>query len=1176
MRTLCSVLALAAAAAATDAASAQAFDPAARDIRTGVYQGQLVTYEVIDGLAVWDGDIILGTPEELSPDGGTMLAGTLDHQTKISSDSDKHELWPGGVIPYTIDPDLTNPHVAEGIRHWEENTPIRFIERTNQNRWLRFRPSRICAAVLGQFSYELRWTDVVLHQYCGLGTVIHEIGHAVGLWHEQQRNDRGQHVWVAPGSDPRSGAYGLDSGPYDYGSVMHYPCIETIVTIPPGIPCGAEELSAADIDGVSRLYGKTPDETRITTNPAGLLIEVDGETYTAPQRFNWKPGSQHTIGVPAPQQFVGDRYYAADQYRFLFAKWSDGGAQTHSVTASSETTVFIANFILQTRTEFRAVPLYGGTIRVEPPSSDGFRTRFAPIKMLAEPAEGFSFLSWGRWSSGIGPASNPKVTTRVRSPDEAVFTRQLLTKIDTHVPGVSVAVDGVRRFLPQNFAWEAGSTHTLGLLVGEETDQDGVIQAYLGRKDERLVFDGWSDGGADTHDITISEERPTITANFRRQVVRHTGGGGSPITVDPPGSDDGYHDLASTVWLTAQDQGREFVSWLGDLSGSENPKSLLMDSPKLVGALFIHWRDFRSGKIVPGKTIPLRFGTSFDSRSDYWIVVPEGATKLEVRLETDHRRGAIDLHANYGFAPYIPYSSRRFGRYLSAHSSRGTSRYKSIVITPESSPPIRPGPYFIKVHQSTNTGRAQGKLKVNLTVAEAEIAAKAPHFGIPASLIITREGEAAPMQTLEVRNAGEGMLNYKIATDQPWLTVSPDQGSAMEEPDVIEIRADSMAMEPGTFEGAVTITERPPAEGFTGLFSKHKPAAWPLKVPVTLIVIPESWEEPSDSIPTMPEEDREESGGAAVEVQLRFPQDVTVDAAGNLYIADPGAYRILRVDSSGTFSTVAGTGVEGYSGDGGPAVKAQLQYPASVVVDADGNLFFAEYFEHRIRRVDSSGTISTVAGIGVEGFSGDGGPAVEAQLHSPTGVAVDADGNLFIADSSNRRIRKVDPSGTITTFAALPGAPRGMEFDAAGNLFYADSTKSSIRRVDPSGAITTIAGVGRWGFGGDGGPATRAHLAAPSDVAVDAAGNLYIADENNHRIRKVDSTGIITTIAGSGDWGFAGDGGPAVEARFDRPRGVAVDAAGNVYIADHGNHRIRRVDPSGTITTIAGRGGERP
>ena len=964
--------------------------------------------------------------------------------------------------------------------------------------------------------------NINLHDRCGLGAVIHEIGHAAGLWHEQQRNDRDRHIFVdpqLPWYNHPLGSGALDSGPYDYGSAMHYSCGETRVTIPPGILCGSGPLSAGDIDGVKRLYGETPAETTITTNPAGLLIEVDGETYTAPHRFDWAPGSKHMLGVPAFQKFEGDHIYSAHNYRFLFAKWSDGGAQTHTVTASSENTVFIANFIVQTRTQYSADPPQGGTIRVEPPSSDGYYTWFAPLKMFAEPAEGFSFRSWRGWGPGNGPGSNPKVTTSGASHEQARFTREPLTTIDTNVPGSDIAVDGVRRSLPQHFDWEAGSTHTVGLLVREDTGHEGVIQPYFGIDGERLVFDGWSDGGAETQDITVSEERPTITAYFRRQVVLDTGRG-SAITVDPPGSDGGYHDLSSTVWLTAQRPGLEFVSWLGDLSGSENPKALLMDSPKRVGAVFVHWRDFRPGKIVPGKTIPLRFGTSFDSRSDYWIVVPQGATKLDVHLETDHLRGAIDLHANHGSPPSAAYSTGSIVRYESTHSSTGTSRDKSISITPESSPPLRPGPYFIKVHQRTPTGGAQGKLRVALTVVEAEIAATVPHFGVRASLITTQEGEIAPPQILELRNSGRGALDYEIATDQPWLSVSPDQGSAREETDIIEIRADPMAMEPGTFEGEITITERQPAGGFAGLFSDHR-RAWPVTVPVTFIVIPESEEDPSGGTSTMPEEDEgdteedeedgegdseedgegdseedgegdseedgEESGSLAVETQLRSPWDVAVDTAGNLYIADSSNRRIRRVDPSGAITSVAGTGVEGYSGDGGPALDAQLSFPASVAVDAAGNLFIAEYFDHRIRRVDSSGIITSIAGTGEEGFSGDGGPAGRAQLSYPRGVAVDADGNVFIADSSNRRIRKVDPSGAISTFprghspdgVTLSGRPGGVAVDGAGNLFFTNTTKSNVFRVDPSGIITQIAGVWRWGFSGDGGPAAQAQLSRP-------------------------------------------------------------------------------------------------
>ena len=329
-------------------------------------------------------------------------------------------------------------------------------------------------------------------------------------------------------------------------------------------------------------------------------------------------------------------------------------------------------------------------------------------------------------------------------------------------------------------------------------------------------------------------------------------------------------------------------------------------------------------------------------------------------------------------------------------------------------------------------------------------------------------------------------------------------------------------------------------------------------------------------------------GGPAAKAQLSFPNDVAVDGAGNLYISDDGNHRIRRVDTGGTITTVAGTGRSGYGGDRGPAVEARLDEPLAVAVDGAGNLYIADAANHRIRRVDTKGTITTVAGTGRSGYGGDKGPAARARLSTPSGVAVDGAGNLYIADYGDHRIRRVNALGIITTVAgtgekgysgdggsavrARLDRPLGMTVDGAGNLYISDHGNQRIRRVDTRGIIRTVAGTGRSGYGGDGGPAVKAQVLGPNDVAVDGSGILYIADTWNYRIRRVDGSGTITTIAGIGESGYSGDGGPAVAARLYEPADVAVDGAGNLYIADSGNHRIRRVDPEGIITTVAGTG----
>jgi trimeric autotransporter adhesin len=297
---------------------------------------------------------------------------------------------------------------------------------------------------------------------------------------------------------------------------------------------------------------------------------------------------------------------------------------------------------------------------------------------------------------------------------------------------------------------------------------------------------------------------------------------------------------------------------------------------------------------------------------------------------------------------------------------------------------------------------------------------------------------------------------------------------------------------------------------------------------------------------------------------------------------------LVNLQAQSIITTIAGNGVAGYNCDNCLADTAELADPIDVFIDGAGNLFIADQINNRVRKVSSSGIITTIAGTGVAGYSGDYGPAISAQLNRPVGVTIDDSNNVYIADYANYSIRKINSMGIITTIAgngtfgysgdnglatsAQISAPIGITFDINGNLYITEEFSGVIRKVNPAGIITTFAGTGTNGFGGDNGPAISAQLNEPADIAFDAEGNLYIADEANYRIRKIDTSGIITTIAGNGTAGYSGDNGPSTLAQLHIPYGIICDAAGNVYFSDTHNNVIRKISTSDTITTIAGSG----
>ncbi|MFQ5451638.1 MAG: hypothetical protein ACE5E9_13505 [Nitrospinaceae bacterium] len=330
-------------------------------------------------------------------------------------------------------------------------------------------------------------------------------------------------------------------------------------------------------------------------------------------------------------------------------------------------------------------------------------------------------------------------------------------------------------------------------------------------------------------------------------------------------------------------------------------------------------------------------------------------------------------------------------------------------------------------------------------------------------------------------------------------------------------------------------------------------------------------------------------GQAAISVPLTLVDGIAVDPEGNVYLSHRSKNRVRKIDKNGIITTIAGNGKAGFIGDGGPAIQASLNFPAGLAFDR-GNLYIADRNNHRVRKVDASGIITTVAGNGKADYYGDDGPALEASLNLPSDVACDGEGNLYISDRSNHRIRKVDGRGIITTYAGLGVAwfggdhgpaqmaflkyPFGITFDTKGDLFIADRGNNRIRKVDKHGIITTVAGDGLFASRGDFGPAARANLAYPTDVAVDDFGNIYIADRNNNRIRKVDANGVITTLMGTGRANYNGDQGLASQTNLHLPFALEVEPGGHgLVLVDRSHFRVRKIEfKTGRVVTIAGNG----
>ena len=325
-------------------------------------------------------------------------------------------------------------------------------------------------------------------------------------------------------------------------------------------------------------------------------------------------------------------------------------------------------------------------------------------------------------------------------------------------------------------------------------------------------------------------------------------------------------------------------------------------------------------------------------------------------------------------------------------------------------------------------------------------------------------------------------------------------------------------------------------------------------------------------------------GGPATASRFQYIWYVAPGEANSVYFTDNSNHRIRKVSASGIITTAAGNGSPAYTGDGGPATTASIAGVSGITADTAGNIYFADVSNHRVRKINTSGIVTTIAGTGTAGYLGDGGPATAARLSAPYGIVADMAGNIYIGDAGNNRIRMISAAGTISTVAgtgtggfggdggaataAQLSSPAGVALDIQGNLYVADVLNNRVRMVSPAGTITTVAGRGTSGYSGDGGAATGARLDQPLSIAVDGGGNIYISDQFNNRIRKVDVWGDITTLAGNGTAAYGGDGGPASAAMLNRPFGVAIDSFGDLYFSDWGNYRVRKIAFANHIPTF--------
>lgn len=761
-----------------------------QDLRTAVFRGRELSYVVVGGMAVHAGDIVLGPASEIevvpaSP-GLSERSGSLIPPRRDVAPASSDKLWPNATVPYVIDGDLSDlqrQNVETAIAEWNDKTVISLIARTAEANYVRFRNIAVgnCRSRVGMVGGEQ--VIGLPPTGCSANAVTHEIGHAIGLWHEHQRVDRWKYVSIDVGNLDRSlddwfKAEHPGSDFYDFASVMHYsPLTATanggfvMETIPPGIDIPAAGLSAGDIDGVARLYGQVPETLTISSNPPGMDILVDKLRYTTPVSFDWPDRSIHTIEPPVSVVKGATRY--------LFGRWNTGGNRLRYVIAGQVGTWLEANFIVQHRVEIEARPLDAGTVVVTPRTPDGYYTLRTPMRAeaIADPSGGHQFWQWGSNLHGEhGRSSNPAIWA-VDRPDKhfhAYFVDHPLVRITSTVDPFTVYVNGTLRLGPLALSPDEHSD-PVELRVDE-------VRPAPGPGLLRHRFERWSNGGAISQKVVLPKEGGEISAEivpeFPLSVAVAQSGTGT-VTVEPA-SVDGYYRKGTPVRVMARpSSGWAFAGWIGEIGSVDPAAQVEMVRPihlkasfSLVGSLRVEEED-----LLDEPFLDQGLAGSERTTGDFWP--PSEPAQDPFRIKTLPPDGEVER--------LVDASQLALIRRTAADSARPTSDLD----------------FQSRVLGYSDRGGA-GEAGSGTSMAVTALASPR------AQTFVSSLGYDPEPQVVRLVNHSQEQTRFVVESDRPWLFAHPSEGTlARGESAQIVVSVSSAGIPPETYRGQLVIRQIP-------------------------------------------------------------------------------------------------------------------------------------------------------------------------------------------------------------------------------------------------------------------------------------------------------------------------------------------------------------------------------